>query len=95
MNPQINLTHRLAALHPIALGNFGSPLVETDRGTGFWDRARNEIHAAFGIVCGPFAYVRPATTEEAREFFSRRSATRAELTAYYDRKDAAGQNTGD
>lgn len=85
-----NLSHAIAAMNPTALGNFGSPLVETDKGLGFWDRARNELHLTFGIVCGPFAFARPATTDEAREFFARRAATRSELTAYYDRKTFTG-----
>ncbi len=78
------------------LGNFGSPLVVTEKGTGFLDRARDELHLAFGILeLRGAVSMRAATPQEAREFFLNRSATRAELTAYYDRKDAEGQNTGD
>ncbi len=80
----------------VTLGNFGSPLMVTDRGTGFLDRARDELHLAFGILelRGPVP-MRPATTQEAREFFLHRAATRNEQTAYYDRKDARGESTGD
>lgn len=78
-------------MNPSAMGNFGSPIVATERGVGFLDRARGELRLPFGVHVSPaLLFIRPATAEEAREFFETRMAVKRTMTAYYDRKTFTG-----
>lgn len=73
-----------------------SRLVVTEHGTGFMDEKRREMRTAFGIHVAPEPQdVRPATKEEAMQFFAARGAFRAGMTEYYNRADARGASTGD
>ncbi len=71
-----------------------SPLVVTDRGTGFFDGVRRELRTHTGLVKAlPSAQtMRPATESEARDFFTFRAAHARDMVAYYNRP---GAYTGD
>lgn len=67
-----------------------SPLVVTEHGTGFLTQ-QGELRKSFGTHVSPAPnHVRPATAEEARDFFRRRIATRRDLGAYYARATYTG-----
>ena len=64
-----------------------SSLVVTEYGTGFWCAHRRELRKSFGIHVAPEPqHVRPATADEAAQFFRDRRAVSDELIRYYDRK---------
>ncbi len=78
------------------LGRFGSPLVVmADGEMGFFNRERNELHCAHSILeLRGRVPLRPATTEEAREFYLDRAVSRQLRREAYERQEARGY-TGD
>ena len=69
-----------------------SPLVATEFGIGFLNPVTRELRTAtFAVhVSPPPARIRAATSSEATEFFAHRSAHRAEMVRFYDRKTSSG-----
>lgn len=66
------------------LSGICSQLCVTEFGTGFLDVRTRELRKAFGVHVAPEPQnVRPATEQEAREFFRDRATINQELCAWY------------
>jgi hypothetical protein len=80
----------------LALQSSFSPLVSTDFGVGFWDERTRTLRKSHAVHVAPEPReIRPATAEEARDFFRARAFHRAELTRHYDRADRLSISIGD